>query len=87
LPRGKKEDLLGVTIVGGKTDGDGWEVLETGGWATVSTFLLFFYVSSFSLVFFFLFSPFPSLAPSFFFFVPPLVTISFLCFYMDHPQF
>jgi hypothetical protein len=50
---GKKENLLGVTIAGGKTDGDGWVVLETGGWATVLTFLLFFCVSSFSLVFFF----------------------------------
>jgi hypothetical protein len=35
-----------------KVKGDDRVTPETGGWATVSTFLLFFHVSSFSLVFF-----------------------------------
>lgn len=39
-----------------KVKGDDRVTPETGGWATVSTFLLFFHVSSFSLVFFYLYS-------------------------------
>jgi hypothetical protein len=44
-----------VTVAGGETNGDSRVVLETGGWAIVSIFLSFFYVSSFSLVSFFVF--------------------------------
>jgi len=52
-----------MAVVGSKVEGDGRVMLETSDWATVSTFLLFFCVSSLSLVFFFsIFSPFPSLA-------------------------
>ena len=49
-----------MAVVGSKVEGDGRVMLETSDWATVSTFLSLFCVSSLSLVFFFLYSlPFP----------------------------
>jgi hypothetical protein len=56
-----------VTVAGGETNGDSRVVLETGGWAIVLIFLSFFYVSSFSLVPFFMFVLSLSLSSSLYF--------------------